>query len=91
MPNVHQVRVYHLCMLLSEMEGGRGEKLSFGDFSQSFFGLDFFDVNTLIERQQNSNLIKTYFLLEIAFNRIFLTRHITKIQKIMSLPIFISS
>lgn len=90
MPNVHQVRVYHLWMLLSKMEGVRGEKLSFGDFGRVFFGLDFFNVNTLIERQQNNNLVKTYFLLEIAFNRIVLTRHVTEIQKIMSLSIFIS-
>lgn len=41
MPNVHQVRVYNLCMLLSKMEEVRGEKLSSGDFVQGFFGLDF--------------------------------------------------
>lgn len=36
MPNINQIRVYHLCMLLSKMEGVRGDKMSFGDFVQGF-------------------------------------------------------
>lgn len=55
--------------------GSERRQIVFWRFCSRFFGLDFFNANTLIERQQNNNLVKSYFLLEIAFNRMFLTRH----------------